>query len=84
MSIGLDEIDQPVRQRAASGRGERPPTILLVDGCAENMKVVATLLETEGYDVRTARDGRMALKRAARIMPDLILMDALMPMIDGF
>ena len=84
MSIGLDEIDQPVRQRAASGRGERPPTILLVDGCAENMKVVATLLETEGYDVRTARDGRMAFERAARIMPDLILMDALMPMIDGF
>lgn len=84
MNIGLDEIDQQARQGAASGRGARPPTILLVDDSAENLKVVATLLETEGYDIRIARDGRMALERAARIMPDLILMDALMPLIDGF
>lgn len=81
MNIGFDEIDRNGRNGA---RGEKPPTILLVDDSAENLKVVATLLETEGYDVRTARDGRMAFERAARIMPDLILMDALMPMIDGF
>lgn len=59
------------------------PLILVVDDIAENIDIVTMRLAAQGYDVRTARNGREALEQAYRLLPDLILLDVMMPEIDG-
>jgi two-component system alkaline phosphatase synthesis response regulator PhoP/two-component system response regulator VicR len=57
--------------------------ILLADD-EEDIKVIVQMyLETIGYDVVTAFDGLDAVEKAKEIKPDLILMDIMMPVIDG-
>ncbi|MBT4497290.1 MAG: response regulator, partial [Gemmatimonadetes bacterium] len=58
--------------------------ILLVDDNAANLDVLCTLLEAEGYDLALAPDGPLALKIASRTRPDLILLDVVMPGMDGY
>jgi CheY-like chemotaxis protein len=58
-------------------------TILVVDDHAENREVYALILEHFGYDVLTAADGRQAVEQALTHLPDLILMDLSMPVLDG-
>jgi DNA-binding response OmpR family regulator len=64
--------------------GGRPPTILIVDDTPANLGVVAEHLEHMGYRVLVAQDGEEALERAAHMRPDIILLDVLMPGLDGF
>jgi diguanylate cyclase (GGDEF)-like protein/PAS domain S-box-containing protein len=59
-------------------------TILIVDDNPVNLAVVVDHLEQSGYDVAVALGGEEALKRAAFVGPDLILLDVMMPGIDGF
>ena len=59
-------------------------TILVVDDLASNARLLERLLTRVGHTVRLARDGREALDMVARDRPDLILMDVLMPTLDGF
>jgi len=59
-------------------------TILIVDDNPLNLSVVVDHLEDHGYRVSVAQDGGEALKRAALVLPDLILLDVMMPGIDGF
>ena len=63
---------------------ELTQTILVVDDTPANLGVVAELLETHGYRVVVAQDGSEALQRARRVRPDLVLLDVMMPGIDGF
>ena len=58
--------------------------ILLVDDTPANLDVLCALLEGEGYELALAQNGDLALKIAKRIAPDLILLDVVMPDIDGF
>lgn len=58
--------------------------ILLVDDQPANLRVVTTLLERQGYQVTTADDGAAALESSRRFKPDLILLDMMMPGMDGF
>ena len=58
--------------------------ILVVDDQPANLRVVSTLLSRHGYDVVTAQDGPSALEACAQATPDLILLDILMPGMDGF
>ncbi len=58
--------------------------ILLVDDQSANLDVLCDLLETEGYNVLFAPSGSIALKSAARALPDLILLDVMMPEMDGY
>jgi putative two-component system response regulator len=58
--------------------------ILIVDDLAENREVLKGLLEVEGHDLETAKDGQEALERATANPPDLILMDVTMPRLTGF
>ncbi|KGF72053.1 two-component response regulator [Neosynechococcus sphagnicola sy1] len=58
--------------------------ILLVDDTLENLEVLDQLLTTQGYDVRRAINGPMALMGVAAEAPDLILLDIMMPDMDGF
>ena len=58
--------------------------LLIVDDNPINLSVVVEYLEEAGYEVLVALDGEEALKRAAYSRPDLILLDVMMPGIDGF
>ena len=58
--------------------------VLVVDDNAMNRKLLETLLETNGYAVRTATDGIRALEAVAQQEPDLILLDIQMPFLDGY
>jgi DNA-binding response OmpR family regulator len=59
-------------------------TILVVDDAPDSLRFLTDTLEGEGYAVRIARDGQAALDSLAAELPDLVLMDAMMPGIDGF
>jgi adenylate cyclase len=61
-----------------------PPRILIVDDNPTNVKVLQTRLVAEGYEVVTAGDGEEGLAAARRDKPDLILLDVMMPKLDGF
>jgi class 3 adenylate cyclase/ActR/RegA family two-component response regulator len=60
------------------------PRILIVDDNPTNVKVLQTRLAAEGYEVVTAADGEEGLAVARRDKPDLILLDVMMPKLDGF
>ncbi|MBW4601848.1 MAG: response regulator [Calothrix sp. FI2-JRJ7] len=59
-------------------------TILIVDDNPSNLQVLFALLESYGFRVLAVQNGENALKIANSILPDLILLDILMPGIDGF
>ncbi|MGA3292760.1 MAG: HD domain-containing phosphohydrolase [Candidatus Acidiferrales bacterium] len=61
-----------------------PERILIVDDEAGARVALATLLRREGYEVREATDGAAALAECASFRPDLILLDIVMPGMDGF
>lgn len=61
-----------------------PPRILIVDDNPTNVKVLQTRLVADGYEVVTAGDGEEGLAAARRDTPDLILLDVMMPKLDGF
>lgn len=63
---------------------EQPAKILVVDDLLENLRLLANLLLEQGYDVRKAPDGAMALSNVPRFQPDLILLDIMMPDMDGY
>ena len=58
--------------------------ILIVDDTPANLAVLADYLGSYGFEIMTARSGEMALKRVQYALPDIILLDVLMPGIDGF
>src|SRR5215211_8678511 len=60
-----------------------PPRILIVDDNATNRDIIASRLKAHGYALAQAADGEEALAAVASIDPDLILLDVLMPKIDG-
>jgi diguanylate cyclase (GGDEF)-like protein len=58
--------------------------ILIVDDTPENIDVLRQTLAPEGYKISVAPSGEKALNIAQRVIPDLILLDIMMPGIDGF
>jgi adenylate cyclase len=63
---------------------ERAPKILVVDDVPENVRLLEAVLVSRGYEVVTANDGRAALERVRTAEPDLILLDVMMPGLDGY
>jgi adenylate cyclase len=61
-----------------------PPLILIVDDNETNRDILQSRLEVHGYQLAQAVDGEEALSLACRDHPDLILLDVMMPKIDGF
>jgi DNA-binding response OmpR family regulator len=60
------------------------PLILVVDDDADVLALVAFSLERAGYDVDTAADGEEALALAREHHPDLVVLDVMMPRLDGY
>jgi len=59
------------------------PLILVVDDVADNVDILQMRLESQGYEVAAAADGVEALERARALLPDLVLLDIMMPKMDG-
>ena len=62
----------------------RGAKILLVDDTQTNLQVLCALLEAEGYNILLAPNGPTALRIASEVAPDLILLDVMMPGMDGY
>lgn len=63
---------------------ERTDIALVVDDSADALSLINDALESAGMDVLVALEGKQALTIARRIRPDIILLDAVMPLMDGF
>lgn len=61
----------------------RKKKILVIDDLPENVFLLQDRLEHEGYEVITAYDGNSGLQKVKEEMPDLILLDVMMPEVDG-
>lgn len=58
-------------------------TILVVDDELANAEVLSLILEDEGYRVFCASNGRQGLERIAQVVPDLVVLDYMMPVMNG-
>lgn len=61
-----------------------PMRILIVDDNIANIDVMVSFLEKEGYELSVATNGQAVMKIASHTIPDLILLDVMMPDADGF
>jgi len=61
-----------------------PPLVLIAEDFEDARELYRDYLEFSGFQVLTASNGREAIARAAELQPDLILMDASMPVLDGW
>ena len=73
----------PDRSSGPASTKEEPASILIVDDEGANRRLLQAQLRAEGYVTRTAASGEEALASIAEDRPDLILLDYLMPRIDG-
>ncbi len=63
---------------------KKKPLIFIIDDIMENVKIIGSILLENGYDISMANNGHMALNMIDKISPDLILLDIMMPDINGF
>ncbi|MBC8230101.1 response regulator [bacterium] len=86
--MSQNQTDQTQVETRAQNRDEDPEPIgakiLIVDDIPANLNLLREALEPEDYEILGATSGEMALQIATRAVPDLILLDIVMPGIDGF
>ena len=63
---------------------KRSAVVLIVDDVPDNLSVLHDALDDAGYTVLVATNGESALQRALQALPDVVLLDAVMPGMDGF
>jgi DNA-binding response OmpR family regulator/DNA-binding CsgD family transcriptional regulator len=60
------------------------PVILIVDDILTNIKIMESILNKEGYRIETAINGKQALNMVRMVFPDIVLLDIVMPEMDGY
>ncbi|BDG04560.1 response regulator [Anaeromyxobacter oryzae] len=78
--VSIEVADPEPAARARDGR----PLVLAVDDEPDILRLVARTLEANGCAVETAADGAEALEKADALVPDLVLLDAMLPRVHGF
>ena len=63
---------------------DKDETILVVDDNHDNVEILQTFLESRGYRVAAATDGKSALAKLEEVHPALVLLDVMMPGMDGW
>src|SRR5688572_7263702 len=76
--------DDGDRRDAAGPSPEGPARVLVVDDESNITDLVSTALRYEGFEVAAAHDGREALAAVETFRPDLIVLDVMLPDLDGF
>ena len=66
------------------GTSNKDSRILIVDDTQKNIQVLGTVLRKEDYQINVAQNGLQALESVEKVKPDLILLDVMMPELDGF
>lgn len=82
MTPSIEDAPSAVSHAAAPPPGQR--VILVVDDALDTLRMLCDALAAEGYAVLAARDAEEALQRFDMVVPDGVLLDAVMPGIDGF
>ncbi|HEX8500221.1 MAG TPA: diguanylate cyclase [Pyrinomonadaceae bacterium] len=70
-------------EAGSAARGPGTPVILVADDEPVNLALIKRRLEWEEYRVETAEDGGQAVEAARRTLPDLVILDVMMPVLDG-
>ena len=84
-SIPADEVSGAVEGTAAANEGaSKAFKVMVIDDSKTIRRTAETLLKKEGFEVITATDGFEALSLIADHQPDLILLDIMMPRLDGY
>ncbi len=85
VSRGRDEAGPGVGTGSPDGALERAgATVLIVDDSPTECRIFSSILAKVGYRVETATNGEQGIEMARRLQPDLILMDVIMPVLNGF
>jgi signal transduction histidine kinase/DNA-binding NarL/FixJ family response regulator len=79
----MDWQPKPTQQRTIIGFQGSPCKILLVDDKVPNRMVLVSLFTPLGFEIKEAEDGKQSLEIANQFLPDAILMDLVMPVMDG-
>ncbi len=80
----LPTNNQPQISLASTLDRANSDVVLIVDDVPDNLSVLHDALDESGYTVLVATNGEAALQRAKQALPDIILLDAMMPGMDGF
>ena len=73
-----------MKNHSSLNQPSKTDRILVVDDSPDNLFLVQTILEEEGYDITLAENGRSALNEIEQSPPDLVLLDVMMPGMDGY
>ncbi len=65
-------------------RRAKPHKVLVVDDEPEITDIIETFLETAGYEVKSENSSMVGIERAKTFLPDLVLLDIMMPFMDGY
>lgn len=71
-----------IKRRLAMGEAKKK--VLVVDDDQDDLRMITMILEPEGYEVVTAENGVEAIRKVESEDPDLVLLDVMMPELDGF
>lgn len=69
---------------ASTDEGTTSATVLVIDDSPTETRIFVNTLVKAGYRVETAADGEQGVEMARRLLPDVILMDVIMPVLNGF
>ncbi len=83
-AVSLPPEPAPAPRAAPLMDRDSADVVLIVDDVPDNLAVLHDALDESGYTVLVATSGETALARAAQAMPDVVLLDAMMPGMDGF
>jgi len=68
----------------SKGKNTKAKRLLIVDDIEDNLFLLEAILTEEGYEVDSAKNGKEALAKIEASPPDLVLLDAMMPGMDGY
>jgi len=84
-SAGVSGLERDAKAHAHTFHAPRAePKVLVVDDTPLNVKLLGDLLGTKGYAVTTAQNGEEALAKLERDIPDIVLLDVMMPGLSGY
>jgi DNA-binding response OmpR family regulator len=84
VEIAIAGVDEEPSRPAVTVRADGRRTVLVVDDEPEIRQLVQRTLQAKGFAVETAADGAEGLAKAEAIVPDLVLLDAMLPKLHGF